>query len=160
MTIRMRATWWAVLGLLAATAQAAPPAAVAPPEGVTFTELERAEGLAIAGHPNELWRVRALRALKLGQADRAVEASRVDVPETRVPRIREALESHRAGRCGGDKPQHGLNRHVRVGVAVQHEQGYAEFGSARDRVEPIQVDRRPAAGEAHADRVRQQAERE
>ena len=75
MTIRMRATWWAVLGLLAATAQAAPPAAVAPPEGVTFTELERAEGLAIAGHPNELWRVRALRALKLGQVDRAKAAA-------------------------------------------------------------------------------------
>jgi TPR repeat protein len=62
--------------LLTASVAASPPQAVATPDGLTFTELERAEGLAIAGHPNELWRVRALRALKLGQMERAVDAFR------------------------------------------------------------------------------------
>jgi len=62
--------------LLTASVAASPPQGVAPPDGITFTELERAEGLAIAGHPNELWRVRALRALKLGQPARAADAFR------------------------------------------------------------------------------------
>jgi hypothetical protein len=64
------------LAMLAGPVFAAPPEAVSTPPGLTFTQLERAEGLAILGHPNELWRVRALRALKLGQTQRAVDAFR------------------------------------------------------------------------------------
>jgi hypothetical protein len=40
---------------------------------LSFTELDRAEALARYGHPNEMWRYRALRALKLEQAGRAAE---------------------------------------------------------------------------------------
>lgn len=45
-------------------------------EGLSFIQLERAEGLASA-HLNELWRVRALRALKLDDAERALDEFRM-----------------------------------------------------------------------------------
>lgn len=40
---------------------------------LSFLEIDRAEALARYGHPNEMWRYRALRALKLGQHARAAE---------------------------------------------------------------------------------------
>jgi len=40
---------------------------------LSFLELDRAEALARYGHPNEMWRYRALRALKLEQPERAAE---------------------------------------------------------------------------------------
>lgn len=43
---------------------------------LSFIELERAEGLA-AAHLNELWRVRALRALKLDDPGRALDEFRM-----------------------------------------------------------------------------------
>ncbi|MCF7222909.1 hypothetical protein [Marilutibacter chinensis] len=43
---------------------------------LSFIELERAEGLA-AAHLNELWRVRALRALKLDDPGRALDRFRM-----------------------------------------------------------------------------------
>lgn len=45
-------------------------------QALSFIELDRAEGLASA-HLNELWRVRALRALKLDDAGRALEEFRM-----------------------------------------------------------------------------------
>jgi TPR repeat protein len=41
-----------------------------------FFELERAEAMARYGHPNEMWRYRALRALKLDQPSRALASFR------------------------------------------------------------------------------------
>lgn len=65
----------------AAPAQPDPPAdgreAVVPQLGeLTFNQLDRAEAMA-AAHPNELWRVRALRSLKLDQAGRALDQFRL-----------------------------------------------------------------------------------
>ena len=39
---------------------------------LSFTEIDRAEAMARYGHPNEMWRYRALRALKLEQPERAL----------------------------------------------------------------------------------------
>lgn len=77
MSTRMGNLWAGCLAMLAGPVFAAPPGTVATRADLTFTQLERAEGLAIRGHPNELWRVRALRALKLGQVERAVDAFRM-----------------------------------------------------------------------------------
>ncbi len=71
-----------LLGVATATsAQPDPPPggreAVVPQLGeLTFTQLDRAEAMA-TDHPNELWRVRALRSLKLDQAGRAFEQFRL-----------------------------------------------------------------------------------
>lgn len=59
------------LAAFAAAAQTPSDEVLPAPRTMTFTELERAEGLAVVGHYNELWRVRALRALKINQPDRA-----------------------------------------------------------------------------------------
>ena len=69
---RQVAMWLAGCLVFAATAQPTADKVINAPSGLSFIDLDRAEGLA-AGHPNELWRVRALRALKLGQVTRAVD---------------------------------------------------------------------------------------
>lgn len=76
MSLRIKGLLAGCLVVLAGPGLAAPPEAVPVSADLTFTQLERAEGLSILGHPNELWRVRALRALKLGQTERAVDAFR------------------------------------------------------------------------------------
>lgn len=65
------------LAASAGRAQPAAPEAAAIGTAMDFTTLDRAEGLAGAGHPNEWWRVRALRALKLGQPQRAADEFRM-----------------------------------------------------------------------------------
>ncbi|AWV08801.1 SEL1-like repeat protein [Marilutibacter maris] len=61
----------------ASEAASSPEAAIVPQvRTLSFIELERAEGLA-AAHLNELWRVRALRALKLDDAGRALDEFRM-----------------------------------------------------------------------------------
>lgn len=60
--------------VFAAAAVAQPTTHVLPQtRALSFTHLDRAEALARYGHPNEMWRYRALRALKLEQPERALE---------------------------------------------------------------------------------------
>lgn len=56
------------------TVGAQPTAQVLPQaRDLSFLQLDRAEAMAGHGHPNELWRYRALRALKLDQPERALQ---------------------------------------------------------------------------------------
>ncbi|GAA4857360.1 hypothetical protein [Luteimonas vadosa] len=61
--------------LLASGARAQPgatPATLIPQlEALPLLQIDRAEAMASPGHPNEMWRYRALRALKLHQAEAA-----------------------------------------------------------------------------------------
>lgn len=59
--------------LAGASAGAQPTAQVVPQaRELSFPQLDRAEAMARYGHPNEMWRYRALRALKLRQPERAL----------------------------------------------------------------------------------------
>ena len=69
-------------------------------QSLSFRELDRAEATARYGHPNEMWRYRALRALKLQQPTRAADYFR------------------QAGRYGDKFSQHALSLMYWHGVGV------------------------------------------
>lgn len=116
-------TRWTLLavGLLALAAHAQPGAfsgdLVPQVRELTFAQLDRAEAMARYGHPNEMWRYRALRALKLGQATRAQGYFRF------------------AARYGDKFSQHALSlMHWHgVGVTADRAQAYAWSDLAAER---------------------------
>lgn len=116
----MRWTLLAV-GLLALAAHAQPTAfsqdVIPQVRELTFAQLDRAEAMARYGHPNEMWRYRALRALKLGQAARAQGYFRF------------------AARYGDKFSQHALSLMYwhGVGAAADRAQAYAWSDLAAER---------------------------
>jgi hypothetical protein len=84
---------------------------------LSFTQLDRAEAMARYGHPNEMWRYRALRALKFEQPARALEDFR------------------RAARYGDKFSQHALSlMHWHgVGTAVDRAHAYVWADLAAER---------------------------
>lgn len=84
---------------------------------LSFIQLDRAEALARYGHPNEMWRYRALRALKLEQQERALEDFR------------------RAARYGDKFSQHALSlMHWHgIGTAPDRAQAYIWADLAAER---------------------------
>lgn len=102
----------------AAAAGAQPTAQLLPQtRDLSFTQLDRAEAMARYGHPNEMWRYRALRALKLEQLERALEDFR------------------RAARYGDKFSQHSLSlMHWHgVGTAVDRAHAYVWADLAAER---------------------------
>lgn len=84
---------------------------------LSFMQLDRAEAMARYGHPNEMWRYRALRALKLEQPERALE------------------DFGRAARYGDKFSQHALSlMHWHgVGTTVNRAQAYVWADLAAER---------------------------
>ena len=104
--------------VFAAAAGAQPATQVLPQtRDLSFTQLDRAEAMARYGHPNEMWRYRALRALKVEQPERALEDFR------------------RAARYGDKFSQHALSlMHWHgVGTAVDRAQAYVWADLAAER---------------------------
>src|SRR5687767_2124822 len=99
--------------MLAAAADAQPntsaQAAIPQARELSFLELDRAEARARYGHPNEMWRYRALRALKLERPAQALQDFRF------------------AARYGDKFSQHALSLMYwhGVGAAVDRAQAYA-----------------------------------
>jgi uncharacterized protein len=116
-------TRWTLLavGLLALAAQAQPTAfqedVIPQARTLTFAQLDRAEAMARYGHPNEMWRYRALRALKLEQGTRALDYFRF------------------AAKYGDKFSQHALSLMYwhGVGAAADRAQAYAWSDLAAER---------------------------
>jgi len=104
--------------VFAVAAHAQPTAQVVPQtRDFSFSQLDRAEAMASYGHPNEMWRYRALRALKLEQPERALENFRF------------------AAKYGDKFSQHALSlMHWHgVGTAVDRAQAYVWADLAAER---------------------------
>jgi hypothetical protein len=104
--------------LFAATAGAQPTTQFLPQtRELSFFQLDRGEAMARYGHPNEMWRYRALRALKLEQTQRALEDFR------------------RAARYGDKFSQHSLSlMHWHgAGTAADRAQAYVWADLAAER---------------------------
>lgn len=101
-----------------AAARAQPTAQILPQtREISFFQIDRAEAMARYGHPNEMWRYRALRALKLEQQERALDGFR------------------HAARFGDKFSQHALSLMYwhGVGTAVDRARAYVWADLAAER---------------------------